>query len=480
MRTRVQSGWLAGGLLAAALAAAPACAEGEPVALSLDDAIERALAYNRDLVKGALDVQGHVLAEQGAREQARGFRVVPEGSAGAGSDYGDWRTGLRAEATGSQGTRVAAIGAVRQIEIDGSPNLRRGEIRVEVEQPLLRNFGSLVHDEPVVAAGETLRAAQRAWERDRSALAVRVVEAYEDLIHRRHQIERDEAFAARMERLFLLADAREGQGKATRTDVMRMDLQRGEAVLRLESARAQLDVEFQVFANLLGLPLDTAFRLSPPPLLDLDVGGTERALAVALAERPDYAQAMQDVETADRHLRLERRNLLPDLRLSGSRTVFGEGEEWSDAGRLDQDDWFIGLTADVNLNLRGARLDVARVGLDAEGRRQVADIVRHRLAVEVNAARSAYRRARSELGLAARNRELAEGRAELARTLFEAGRASGDSVSDAEADLIQSELGELSARREASVSAYRLLHVLGMLLPAPRDLVRPSKGTNDP
>ena len=223
------------------------------------------------------------------------------------------------------------------------------------------------------------------------------------------------------------------------------------------------------------MPLDSAFRLVPPALLDLDVDEPARALAVALSERPDYAQALQDIETGDRQLRLARRNLLPDLRLSARQTVFGEEEEWSDAGRLDQDDWFVGLTADVNLNLRGARLDVARAELDAEAGRQVAEIVRNRLAVEVNSGLSAYRRTRAALELAARNRELAANRAELARALFEAGRASADSVSDAEADGIAAELGELAARRDASVSAYRLLHVLGTLVPAPREILREEK-----
>ncbi len=467
--------WLAGWLGAAALAVAQAPEGGDAGSLSLEDAIGQALAHNRDLVKGALDLQGYVLAEKGARETARGLQIVPEGSAGAGSDRNTWGAGLRAEATGSYGTRVAVVGAARQIEVDGAADVRREEVRVEVEQPLFRDFGPLAQNEPIVSAGETLLAARRAWERDRSALVVRVVELYEGLIERRHQIESDEAFAARMEKLWMLADARERQGKATRTEVMRMDLQRGEAALRLESGRSQLDIQFQEFANLLGLPLDSVFRLSPPALLDLDVQEAARALAVALAERPDYAQALQDIETGDRRLRLARRNLLPDLRISASQSTYGEGEAWSDAGRLDQDDWFIGLTADMNLNLRGAGLDVARAGVDAEGRRQVAEIVRHRLAVEVNSGLAAYRRAREELRLATRNREMAANRAELARALFEAGRATGDSVSDAESDLSQSELGELSARSEASVSAYRLLHVLGTLVPAPREILRGEK-----
>ena len=439
--------------------------------LALEEAIEQALVHNRELVKGALDLQGFRLAEKQALETARAVQIVPEGAAGASSDGEDLGAGLRAEATGAYGTRAAVGAAARQIAVDGAPDVRRGEVKVEVSQPLFRRFGPLYQNEPIVSANENWQAARRAWERDRSALVVRVVELYEGLIFLHHQISSDEAFAARMEKLWLLASAREPQGKSSRTEVLRMDLQRGEAASRLEVERSQLDIQFKEFANLLGLPLDSTFRLTPPALLELDVEEAEPALAVALSERPDYAQALQDIETGDRRLRLAQRQLLPDMKLLARQTTFGEGEEWSDAGRLDQEDWFVGLTADMNLNLRGARLEVARSGLDAEARRQVAEIVRSRLAVEVNSALATYRRTRAELQLAGRNRELASNRAELAQALFEAGRASANSVSDAEADRIRAELSELAAKREASLSAYRLLHVLGTLVPAPREIL---------
>ena len=51
-------------------------------------------------------------------------------------------------------------------------------------------------------------------------------------------------------------------------------------------------------------------------------------------------------------------------------------------------------------------------------------------------------------------------------------------VSDAETDSSSAMLRELAARREAAVAAYRLLHVLGTLVPAPKELLRPtSQGT---
>ena len=78
----------------------------------------------------------------------------------------------------------------------------------------------------------------------------------------------------------------------------------------------------------------------------------------------------------------------------------------------------------------------------------------------------------AELDLATRNRELANDRAELSRPLFEAGRATADSVSDAEADAVKSQLQELTARQDASVSAYHLLDTLGTLVPTPQELLR--------
>ncbi|HQG73691.1 MAG TPA: TolC family protein [Kiritimatiellia bacterium] len=475
MRSRLQSGWL---VLALAAVVAVAQESSPPLTLTLEDAIEQALAHNRDLVRGALDVQRNRLAVEQAREATRNLQVTPLGSAGAGEDREQWRAGVGVSAVGNYGTRVGVAATANQIAVDGAPTRRRAEIQTTIEQPLLRDFGPLVQQEPVVLANEALLAARRVWERDRSALVVQVVELFETLIYLRHQVTCDEEFSERMSGLRQLAAARAEQGKSSRTDVLRMEWQEGEAQLRLETGRAQLAIRFQELANVLGLPLTTSFTLVPPPLLDLTTGETDEALAVALAERPDYAQALQDVETSSRQERLARRRLLPNLRLAATQTTYGEGPEWSDATRLDQEDWFVGLTADMNLNLRGTRLDVARAGVDVAAREHVAEIVRNRLAVEVHAALAEYRRSRAALALAARNRELAADRAELARTLFTAGRAPADMVSDAETDSSSAMLRELAARREAAVAAYRLLHVLGTLVPAPKELLRPtSQGT---
>ena len=87
---------------------------GEALALTLEDAIARALEHNRDLVKGALDLQGRRLRAW----VTAGSAGVPVGASGTGSD-GGWRAGLGAEAREpmARGRQASA----RQIDRRGGP-----------------------------------------------------------------------------------------------------------------------------------------------------------------------------------------------------------------------------------------------------------------------------------------------------------------------------------------------------------------------
>jgi outer membrane protein TolC len=440
-------------------------------AWTLDAAIARALEHNLELARGALGVEAQSLEAARAREAVRNIRVTPLGAAETGEDSSLWRAGLEAAATLPWGTTLAAASTASQVELDGADPTRRAEVSVSVSQPLFRNFGSLVRDEPAVLAAESYRAARRAWERERSSLALEVAEAYESLVCRLRQLECDEAQARLLERLAALAEIRERRGRASRTEVLRLGLQRGEAESRIETDRAELAIGFESFANLLGLPPDTPFDLSPPPLLELDDPSPDRALALAVRERPDYAQALDDIASADRHARIARRALLPDLALTAKHVRYGEDAAWSDASRFDETDWRVGLEGRMNLDIREALLDSRKAGTEAEGRRRAAEIVLQRLALEVHSARTEYLRARRERELSGRNLALADRRAELARALFEAGRGTADAVSDAEADALSARLRELEAQRAAACSAYRLLHALGTLVPASPDLL---------
>ena len=92
------------------------------------------------------------------------------------------------------------------------------------------------------------------------------------------------------------------------------------------------------------------------------------------------------------------------------------------------------------------------------------------IAREVQQQLTAYRRAGLDLEIAGRNVKLARDRTELARRLFRAGRGDNFSATDAEEALVIAEDSFLTSKANASISSYRLLQTMGVLLEHPNEL----------
>jgi len=460
-------------------AAGETCAEGtegeSPApgeVLTLEEAVARALEFNRELVRAAMGVESRRVAREQAREQVRAFAVEPSGEAEAGSATTRRGAGLRATWTGPLGTAFSAGAAGREWDFAEGGETRRGEVELSVSQPLFRRFGRLATEEPAVLADEGWRAARRAWERRKSQLAVEVAETFEAILLLEAQAATEMAAQGRLERLAALSAAKERRGGSTRSDTLRLEWQRGGAGVRLETVLGTLAVRRRELADLMGMEGGgEGVALAPPALLRLEVEDDAEAVATALKERPEVAQAAEDAAAAERQARLARREGMPDVRLTATQRFQGEGSEWSDAGALDEDEWLVGVSARMDLAGRDARLAVEQARVGVRAAEAALDVARQRVALEVRTALAEYRSRTAELALAEENRARAAERAELAAALFESGRGTADRVADAEADATASELAEHEARRASCVAAYRLLHALGTLVPVPEELL---------
>lgn len=457
------------GPCAAAFAAAAAIAGAQPTQrLDLPAAINQALAHNRTLARSALNLEGTALNIPGARAEF-GFSLRPD--AGVGSSYAEdtYQYGLVAGKKFLPGTTAELGGRVVHAEDDDGERSRRSSMRVDVRQPLFRNFGALVHGENLIRAQQQYRSARRDYEERKADLVVSVVEAFETLIRLERQIQSDEASFQRMDKLYRLTRARERQGRATRVDTLRVELQRGQALSRLANSRERLSFTQRDFAELLGAPPDTVFALEPPPLLAVEVPDSEEALRIALSNRLDYAQAMQDYEDQARGVKIARRGLLPDVNLNARYERVGDSR-FDDNPDFEENLWIVGLAGNTDFNQGSER---ARLGQAVVGREAALETIRIRelsIAREVQQQSSTYRRTLADLQIAERNFKLAESRARLARRLFELGRGDNFSVTDAEEALTQAQDQVLLTRADASVSGYRLLRVMGTLLDHPADL----------
>ncbi len=456
-------------LLALALLAGPGFAQER---LTIDQAISMAVQRNRDLIRSDLSVRQSELGVQSAKSVFRPT-VKPEGSVGTTGDGTEWSYGLAAEKLTTWGTGIRLSGGVRDLGDAAGESNRYASVQVEASQPLFRNFGPLVNAEALTQAGEQVKRARRQWEQQKADLILQVVRTFEQIIRLREQIRADEAYFDRMDKLYALTKARESQGRTTRVDSLRVELQRGEAQSRLENSRESLTSLSRDLADLLGLPLETSFDLVVPPLLEISLLPAEDAVDLAFRNRLDYAQAMQDLGTSLRQVRIAKRGYLPNVSLSTRYRQFGQGADTSEAMDLDEDEWFVGLSGDVDFNPSQTRIAVRQALVDAESTREAIEIQRYSIAREVLKGMSDYRRTHSELEIAARNSKLAQSRAELARNLFQMGRGDNFTVTDAEQSAIEAQIRLLAARAEASISGYEFMRSVGTLVETPDELKPP-------
>ncbi len=458
-------------LLATALILSTCLAAAAPTnstPLTLDAAINAALNHNRQLARGALAVTRTELGVKAAREEfATG--VIPHGAVNTTDSDTEWRYGMRAERKLVWGTEIGVDASVlRYPSFVDEP--WRSAVKVDVRQPLFRRFGRLVHEEPLTAAGEQHRAERRHWELQKADLIVDVARQFESIVRLEKQVSCDAAMFARANRLLELTRAREQQGRASRVDTLRVELQRGQAETRLENHRESLFVTRRNLAELLGLPPETDCSPSPSPLPDLDVPPMDIAVQTALSNRLDYAQLIQDYHAAIRGAKLARRRLQPDVNLVAGNEQYGQAVTFKDSRDLDHNLWTVGLAGQIDLNRKRNKplVDISEV--DVQAARESIGIRALSIAREVQQAVSAYRQSRSELSIAGRNYAAAEARSELARRLFEMGRGDSFSVTDAETAYVEAESVLLAARASVCVSGYTLLRLMGTLTDSPNDL----------
>ena len=440
----------------------------EQQSLSLTAAINLALTQNRSLVLTSLGTRRSELGVAAAQSEFR-LSVRPELNAILADDETSSVYGVSVARKLQWGTRLSA--ALRS-EPDAAANGRRERVVIEASQPLFRNAGRLIALEPTTRANQALRSAQRRFENQKADLVVEVVASYENVLRLEQQVRADRAAVVRAAELLRLTQAKERLGRVTRIDTLRVELQHGQALSRLENDTERLASANRDLAELLGLKPDTPLQLSPTTVFAVDSVSPEQGVTVALNNRLDYAQALQDLDDADRGSRIAQRGLLPDV----NAVARYERADQAIAG-FDGDDrsrWILGLSSNSDLNRSVERVALSQALLARNTAHQIIGVIELSIAREVQQRLLSYRRAHSELGILERNLDHAAARLQLAQRLFEAGRGDNFSVTDAEQAFLDAESQLLSGRSDATLSGYQLLQSLGTLTETP-DSLKPQR-----
>ena len=472
--TQAGSAWKIGLLLLGlgagpATGALPAATNAPPVQLTLQAAVQLALLQNRELIKLAAAQASERLGGEEARTEFA-VRVRPDGSVGSTAGTAMSQYGLRALKKFEFGTQIELGGQVLNADVPDNALGSRDSVRATLTQPLFRYAGWFMNREGLVRAASRVLTARRNVEMKKNDLLLQVAQAYEDLLRLRRLAEMEQQAGQRLDKLLRLTQARERQGRATRVDVLRVELQRGQSGSRLEDLRQRSATLEMELAELLGLDPGTALELAASPALEVVVPPPAEAVRLALSNRLDWAQILQDYRDVERGLRVARRKLLPDLKLVTTLERFGEGTSAAHATRLDENNWFVGLQLDSDLGPQREQIAYRQAVLNASTAREDVDTVERLVRRQVLQQLLAYARSRSEVHRADRNRTVALNRQRLARRLFDLGRGDNFTVTDAEQAFQQAETDWLVARADGAMAGYRLLRTIGTLLDCPPDL----------
>ena len=459
-------------------AASVACG-AEARSLTLNDAIAEALNHNLSLARGGMEVRRAALDVERADA---GFDVTAGPVLRLDSLAGDRQVTYGAEA--SKPLRSGATVSVSGTQSDRTRDAGDGTavangrsysaLSVSVSQPLFRRFGRAVAEESIRLADDRLRSEQRRWETQKADLVLELVALFEDMVRWDAQAQFEDAHLKRLDRLVALVRARERQGRATRADVLRLELQRGETETRLTGVRERRSMGARRLAELTGAAADTEFQLPSPPGLDLELPAADVAMNTALQNRMDYAQACDDAATARRQAGLARRNRMPDVNLALSvrreapdnfGNMLDEGETYSSLdARADGFPW-----------RRTDRIGVISAELQDASAAAAVDIRRQSIAREVLQALVEVHRADAEKTIAERNRKFAADGVRVSRRLYDTGRVDDFALADAEQSLATAENRGFEAASDALLARYKLMHVLGTLIEHPAALRAPTE-----
>jgi cobalt-zinc-cadmium efflux system outer membrane protein len=254
-----------------------------------------------------------------------------------------------------------------------------------------------------------------------------------------------------------VAAARYAAGLAPQQDPIQAELEGSKMLHRQVELEAEREVITGRLDALLHLPPDHA--LPPPPveeeLADASQPEPGALVTAALAERPELAARMAEVEAQRAVVALARLAGRPDLALRGSYNSM-----WNEPGYR----WMAGVA--VNLPVRRDRLASQRVEAEARLARAQAELAatEDRIRAEVRNAATGVREAHHLLAIfASRLLPAARDQVKAARSGFETGRGSFLGAIDAERSLRDVELGREQAVADLHRKQAELDRAMGRL-----------------
>lgn len=252
------------------------------------------------------------------------------------------------------GLRSNAVGVGQANGTAGDGDIG-SNVAISLRQPLLRGAGAEVAYEQLTQGERNVVYAVRSFELFRQDFAIRVTGSYYQLVSRKLQLANDEQNYKDAVFDRKKAEALRQVDRYREEDVFLARRREVDAEDALLVARTDYQVALEDFRILVGLPRGTRIDIvdDQPPFEPVTVD-PDSAVAAATVNRLDLHTQRDQLEDAERQVRLARNALLPDLDLAAGAGLDGEGSSLRRAAP-DRSNASVGLTFTVPLDRKAER-----------------------------------------------------------------------------------------------------------------------------
>lgn len=250
-------------------------------------------------------------------------------------------------------------------------------------------------------------------------------------------------------------------GEGTRTDVAQADASRSAAQAQLTAARAQAESAAAVYRQLVGT---SPGKLKPAgPVMKLMPGSIDAAYTVAAREHPAIKATLHAVDASSYAVKAAEGALLPTLSAEASATTSRSNPGGFGTGPTN-DALGIGATLSIPIYQGGRASGLVRQSKESLGQARIdVDVSRDQVRAAVASAWTQFEAARRNVEA---NRALVSAARLALNGVVEerkVGQRTTLDVLNAQADVINAQINQVSSERDTVVASYAILSAIGRL-----------------
>lgn len=439
----------------------------DPVVLTLETALSRALNYNRQLQN---TVDGEVKAEYNLSLAESEFDIdySPNGRTGY--------TGGKKEGTGVAAgcgidiSKKFTTGTVITLSPSflKTPDHYHTTLNVLVAQPLLRGFGKEYQLANIKGAQFGLRSARRNLYIAQVQLVIRTTQAMYEVIKAHKALELNNESYERVKRAYQAAKLKEKIGLSESLDVYRAEIELQSAEDSLVTSQERLQDTEDTLRDILALPLNAPLKIELPLIYTESKLNPDQGIQLALENRIEMDQAEDQWRESFRLSKIAKNRLLPDISVLFDYTSCGFDEVFTDSCFCKRENkWGVGFTTNGDFNPTGEQYAYEESLMAINSSERGMEQTKATLTLEVKKAIRNLQRAFKRIALQEEQIHSSEGQLYLAQLKFERGMANNFDVIQAEKTLRTAQITYWSAIIDHIVGEFQLLAAIGLLTDKP-------------